>query len=438
MRKTMLILLLFLLMFSVSAQENVRELSLKQALELAQENNSTIKSARSKEDIAKAELTQSMAAFFPVVEFSMMGVRTTDPLNSFGFKLKQEIVTQADFNPDLLNDPGEMNHFSSKLELKLPVFNLDALYSHKAAKLNAKVNTYKTERSVQYIFFEVKKMYYSLNLTRNVVEVIKEAQQMAESALQLTENNQKQGYAKEADVLMAKVRLADVKAKLIEAQNRQSQTEDYFNFLLGLETGTVVIPTDKLGNDSFPEMIKDVSLESRSDVMAFKSGVQARKQMLNAQKTKFIPRFNAFANAEWNDKEVLGTSGKNYTIGGMLSWKLFNGFMNIGGVQKAKAQLNNTEIEYKAYLQQNQLEMDRAKRDLTLAFEQIKLSELSKTQAAESHRIIKNRYAQGLEKTVDLLYAENLASSRKLEYLQSLYKYKVAVSYLELLYEQNL
>lgn len=438
MRKTIISIFLMSFVISLNAQDNKISLSIDQALNMALENNKTIKSAKGNEAVAKAELQQSYAAFLPILELSTMGVRTNDPLSSFGFKLKKEIVSQADFNPALLNDPSNNDLFTTKLELKLPLINLDGYYGHKAAKLNARAKSYQTERNIQYIYFEVKKVYYSLELTSQMIKVLEESKAMAKSGVKLAKDNQEQGYAKEADVLMAEVRLADVNAKLIEAQNMHKNTLAYFNVLVGLEENTEVVTTDKVFVDSKITFSDKYSLENRSDLMAFSSGIEARKNMLSMQKMKFVPRLNAFGSTEWNDDKFIGTSATNYTVGAMLSWKLFNGMKNVGGVKKASAQLNTTKIEYADYLEKNKLELDKANRDLNLASEQIKISELSKKQASESYRIIKNRYAQGLEKTIDLLYAENLASSRKLEYLQSLYKYRMAVSYLELLYEEKL
>ncbi len=438
MKKTIISLSFVFLFIVASAQSNVLQLSLDQALEIALKNNKTILKAKSSHKVAKAELKQSNAAFLPSLEFSMAGIRTNDPLSSFGFKLKQEIVTQGDFDPALLNDPLRIDNFTTKLEMKLPILNMDGFHHYKAAKLNAQASAYLTDRSIQQIMFEVKKVYYSLELTNEVVKVIEESLEMAKSALKLTKDNFEQGYAKEADVLMAEVRLADLKAKLIEVENVKMDTEDYFLFVLGMDGNPKIITTDKLNRLASPVINVESSIENRSDLLAYRKGVDARKQLLSAQKMNFVPRINAFGSTEWNDQKFLGTSAKSYTIGAMLSWKLFNGNKNVGGVQKASAQLETANIEYAEYIEKNKLELNKAKRNKALAFEQIKISELSKQQASESFRIIQNRYSQGLEKTTDLLYAENLASNRKLDYLQSLYKYQVAISYLELLLEKTL
>ena len=438
MKKTIISLSLVFLFVMAQAQDDVLRLSVDQALELALKNNKTILKARSSQKIAKAELKQSNAAFLPSLEFSMAGIRTNDPLSSFGFKLKQEIVAQNDFDPALLNDPLRIDNFTTKLEMKLPILNMDGYHQYKAAKLNVEASSYITERSIQQIVFEVKKVYYSLELTNEVVMVVQESLEMAKSALKLTKDNLEQGYAKEADVLMAEVRLADMQAKLIEVKNVEKDSEAYFKFILGMDENPQIITTDKLNKDISLHIDIETSLENRSDLMAYKTGVDARKQLLSAQKMNFVPRINAFGSTEWNDQKFLGTSAKSYTIGAMLSWKLFNGNKNVGAVQKASAQLETAKIEYSEYLERNKLELNKAKRNKVLAFEQIKISKLSKDQAKESYRIIKNRYSQGLEKTTDLLYAENLASNRTLDHLQSLYTYQVAISYLELLIEKTL
>jgi outer membrane protein TolC len=437
--KKMIISFGFVFLFLVAhTQNDVLQLSIDQALEIAITNNKTILKAKNSQKVAQAELKQTNAAFLPSLEFSMAGIRTNDPLSSFGFKLKQEVVTQNDFDPAILNDPLRMDNFTTKIEMQVPILNMDGFHQYKAAKLNAQANSFLTDRSIQQIMYEVKKVYYRLELSNEVVRVVSESLKMAESALKLTKDNLEQGFAKETDVLLAQVRLADVKAKLIEVENLRKDSQEYFLFLLGMDDQSEIIATDKLTADLTAHNYLDHSIENRSDLRAYKTAVDARKQLLSAQKMNFVPRVNAFGSTEWNDKNFLGTSAKSYTIGAMLSWKLFNGNKNVGAVQKASAQLETAKIEYDEYLAQNTLELNKAKRNKVLAFEQIKISELSKEQASESYRIIKNRYAQGLEKTTDLLYAENLASNRKLDYLQSLYKYQMALSYLEFLLEKSL
>ena len=84
-------------------------LSRDQAMDAALNNNRDIKIALLDEVNAEAKYRQSDAVFLPQVTLSYTGMRTTNPLNAFGFKLQQAGITQSDFNPELLNDPSHIS-----------------------------------------------------------------------------------------------------------------------------------------------------------------------------------------------------------------------------------------------------------------------------------------------------------------------------------------
>ncbi len=64
---------------------------------------------------------------------------------------------------------------------------------------------------------------------------------------------------------------------------------------------------------------------------------------------------------------------------------------------------------------------------------QIKMHELSIEQAKEALKIRKNRFAQGLEKSTDIINAETQLSLRKLARLQSFYELNMKIAYLKYL-----
>jgi outer membrane protein TolC len=413
-------------------------LSIDEAIELALNNNYTLKMSDAKQDMAKADYQQSAAAILPSVEFSMSGLKTNDPLSAFGFKLKQEIVTQADFAPALLNDPLSMNHFSMKLQLNLPIINMDGIYQRRAAKLGVEASKLQLKRTTSYIQFQVKQSYYEADLSEKVIAVVKESLASAKEVLVFTQNNYEQGLLKEADVLLAKVNVSDLENKLLEAHNSHITSQGKLAQLIGADLNTTFkLNSDLKKQQSFTHL-DQIALAKRSDIQAYQKGIDAQKELMNAQQMKFIPRINAFGTTEWNDASFLGTKAHNYTLGAMLSWKLFNGQKNIGAHKKAKASYNHSKEAFSEYVSQNELELAKAKRNLSLYFNRIKTAGLNYSYAKESQRILKDRYKQGLEKTIDLLYAENLASNRKLAYLQSQYQYQIQQHYVELLIEKEL
>nr|WP_320021913.1 TolC family protein [uncultured Draconibacterium sp.] len=433
-------LVLLLLLTPAILKAQPRPLSLSEALTLAEENNLNVKSAEARVEAARARYRMTNSVFLPGLEASHTGMSTNDPLNSFGFKLKQEIVTQQDFNPDLLNDPGSIQNFQTKIELQQPLLNLDGIYARKAAKNQLDAMSFQNNRVKLNIKYEVKKAYYMLELAESSVAVLQKSVAVAEEALRLTKNNAKEGFAKEADVLEASVRVEERKNQLLEAQNQRQTANDFLAYLLGMEFNEVIETTDSLIQPPMQVIIdrNSVNLESRSDMLAYQKQIEAGENMVKSNKMKFVPRLNAFGAMEWNDESLFGTSANNYMVGASLSWSLFSGYKNAGAIQHATAQLDEARINYKDYLSQSQIEINRATRKMELNYKRIQSSKLAKEQAQESLRIRTNRFEQGLEKTADLLMSEALTSQKELEYIQSIYNYKQAIFEMELLIEQDI
>lgn len=410
-------------------------LSLSQALEKAKQNNWAISKARADEAAAKAQYGQTHSVFLPRIGVSHTGVTTNDPLSSFGFKLKQEVVTAADFSPSLLNDPSRINNFSTRIEVEQPLINLDGIYGRKAASASLRAMEYRSERTIHHVRFEVKRAYYALQLTQQSRKVIHQSLELAHTNLVVAQNNLVQGYVKEADVMAAKVRTLELANALTDADNKVQQTREFLAYLLGMDMSVPISTTDSLEVEAYPLVSLEMVRGGRSDLMAYEQGVVARKQLLKSKKMQFLPRINGFGSYEWNDDKLLGMGANNYMIGARLSWTLFGGYKNIGAVKQAKAELQKAELDYGEYVARNGMEIETARRNLKVAYEKIAVSRLARDQAKESLRIRTNRYKQGLERTVDLLMAETSNSNRELAYLKSLYDYHIALFKVEMLLE---
>lgn len=62
---------------------------------------------------------------------------------AFGSKLNQEIISQSDFNPDLLNNPERITNFATKLEVQQPLLNIDGVLQRQAVKIKWKPSNFK-------------------------------------------------------------------------------------------------------------------------------------------------------------------------------------------------------------------------------------------------------------------------------------------------------
>jgi outer membrane protein TolC len=423
---------LFISIFGYS--QDTLTISKKDLLQKVSEKNLQIKIAEKTYQSAKADYQQSNALFLPNINVSQTGIVTTNPLMAFGSKLNQEVLTAADFNPALLNDPARTQNFATKFEIQQPLINIDGIYGRQAAKSKMEAYQLQTDRTKEYLELEISKSYMQLQLAYKAVKVLEKANATGKANLILVQNYFQQGLLQKTDLLNVQVRVNEITNQLQYAKSNIQNESDYLAFLLNEETkGKTYKPSEELETAISVETI-DVSLsENRKDIQAMNKSTTAYQKMYMSSKMNFLPRLNAFGSYELYDKNFLGTSAKGYLVGAQISWNVFDGYKSIGKMNKAKADFQKAEVETEQYKKQSQLELNKTNRQLIDAENKVTLSQLAFEQAQEGYRIRQNRFTQGLEKTTDLLQSETQMIQKELEHLQAVFEYNFTKHYLQFL-----
>jgi outer membrane protein TolC len=424
-----------IVVFSAKAQDIVF-ISKSEVQVKVKEANTAIKISETEYLQAKADYRQTNAVFLPNITASHTAMATTNPLMAFGSKLNQEILTQNDFNPLLLNDPSQIENFATRFQIQQPLINIDGLYQRKAAKTKLDATALQTQRTRESLDFEVDKAYMQLQLAYKGVTVLEKTLKAAEANLKLTENSFKQGYLQKPDVLLAEVRVTEVKNQLQTAKSNVANASNYLSFLMNDNTYRIYQPKDSMEIHHLIDSETLVVSKNRSDVKAMELASEAYKSIHLADKMAFLPRLNAFGSYELYDNEILKGGANGYTFGAQLSWTVFEGSKRFGKAQKSKAEHEKSKLQYEQYVSQSQLELNKAHRMLADAKNKLQLTQLALTQSNEALRIRTNRFREGLEKTTDLLTAETQYAQKQLEYYQTVFEYNYAQAYVHFLSKQ--
>ncbi|MFC7445453.1 MULTISPECIES: TolC family protein [Mesoflavibacter] len=417
---------------SLTQAQEVKPISKSDVLTQVSENNTSIKISEEEFNQAKADFRQTNAIFLPNITASHTGISTTNPLMAFGSKLNQEILTQADFNPALLNDPETIQNFATKLEIQQPLINVDGIFQRKAAKSKMEAMSLKTKRTEDYIAFEVDKAYMQLQLAYKAVDVLEKALEAANANKKLADNSYEQGYLQRADVLNVEVRVTEVKNQLQQAKSNVQNASNYLSFLMNDDTFITYKPSDTLTPYVRTMELKTLT-ENRSDIKAMQLASKAYEAMSKADKMAFLPRLNAFGSYEMYDDKIFQADANGYIVGAQLSWDIFQGSKRFGKAQKSRAEFEKSKLEYNQYVSKSKLELNKAKRMLIDAENKLNLSKLALDQSEESLRIRTDRFKEGLEKTSDLLMAETQYAQKQLEYYQTIFEYNYALAYVNFL-----
>jgi outer membrane protein TolC len=428
-------LILLLVFYSGLAQET-KSITKDEVLAKVKESNNTIKMAQQDVLSAKGDYNQTNAILLPNISVSHTAIATTNPLMAFGSKLNQEILTAADFNPDLLNNPRQIEDYATRVEVQQPLLNFDGIFQRKAAKAKWNATELQSGRTEDYLALEVEKAYMQLQLAYKTVTVLQKAQETALENKRIADNSYKQGYLQKSDVLAVEVRVTEIDNQLQYAKSNILNASNYLSVLMNTDENEILKPSDSLSIVNYTSNTSESLSENRKDILAMNSATEAYRQMHKADQMAFLPRLNAFGTYELHDDEIFQGQAQGYLFGAELKWNLFEGSKRFGKSQKSKAEYDKSKLQLEQYKSESQLELNKAKRGLEDAKNKLKLTRLALEQSGESLRIRTNRFKQGLEKTTDLLMSETQFSQKQLEYYGTIFQHNYALAYLKFLMEE--
>ena len=413
------------------AQQPVVYLTLKEATDSTLANNRDLSLSKLDEKIAKAKTKEMDAIYLPQADFSFTALSSNNPLNAFGFKLQQQVVQQKDFNPDLLNKPGASGDYSGRLQVKQPLLNMDLVYMRKAVAAQEGIYQMKTQRTTEYLTYEVKKGYLQLQLLYEAEKVLKEALRSANAMYNFTDNRVKEGLMQKSDALNVKVWIHTVETNLAETTSNISNASDYLSLLMGRPYGTVYtaepVQTENtdLSGASVPA--------NRADFAAMKKAMEASSLMIKSAEKSYLPRINAFASYQINDYRLTGFGAGSYLAGLQLSWDIFKGNSTKNKIITQQNELSKLSGQLENQQVQSQLELNKTLRQLEDARFKIRQQTAAIDNATEALRILQDRYEQGLVNSTDVLQAQTQLSQQQLGKAQAVFSYNSTAAYISYL-----
>ena len=439
-----LILMLFFLPLTVVAQtasdnDPNLSLSLQQAMEMALDENFSIEQAEYDVEATRAQYRQTNAVFLPQLSFEYNAVSTNDPLNVFGFKLKQEIVSQQDFDPTLLNDTDAYENYSAKFELRQPLFNPDMMMQRGAVKRQLNSANEQLDGTKTHIRYQVRNQYYSLILHTRQLEVLESALETAGEHRRQAQNFFEEGLLSKEDFLAARVYELEMESRKMNTENELSSVREEMALLLGLDGSIKISPTEELEGiegDTIKTDLTQISIDN-AQTRAIEQRVRSAERMTKSATFSFLPKINLFGSYEYNDPDFASFNANSYMIGANLRWNIFSGFSQAGKVQEARANYRKARSMQESHSFEMENQVRQAYRSLEQAEKELELTNEAITQSTEDVKIRTNRYSEGMERTTDLLEAETKLAEAKLKNVMALYKYNMSIAALEMLLEQD-
>ena len=209
-------------------------LTLERAIELAEEGNRGLAGARARRDGAAAGVDQARAERRPRLDLGAALQWTDNPTLVFSNKLAQGRFTADDFALDSLNHPDGIDHFSTHLSLRQPLWTGGRLRAANAlAERGLDGATAAVEITRQHLIFGVIEAHSAASLATLEREVTRQALETAAAHVDLARDLYDAGLVVESDALSAEVREAEVRELHLAAASRSELSRARLALILG-------------------------------------------------------------------------------------------------------------------------------------------------------------------------------------------------------------
>ncbi len=404
-------------------------LSLRQAAEVALGQNPELSISQARVVQAESGLKQAEGARMPRVNVSLNVTHTNDALNAFGLKLGQERISAADFNPATLNDPAAISNFNTRVEVTAPLYSGGQIGARQdEARAQVRAAQAGDAAARQQILLDVLQAYQGVHLARAYIQVSEQAKTAAAEYARVTASLHKQGMAVKSDLLSARVNLENAKLRVSEARRQEATALDRLKLLLGRKLGEDLDVGDEAqarlpAGDA--EALRARAIAGHPALQALREQVAAAQSATAAARGAKKPQLNAMARHDWNDRD-LGFGAASYTLGGTLSWNVFDGGHNNAAIDRAQA----ARLEQAARLRQAEeaiaFQVTEARRRALEAEERLVARGEAVKEAEEAQRLTRLRYENGVTTLVDLLSTQAQLDHARADLAQARYDLSVS------------
>ncbi|MBP2632371.1 MAG: outer rane efflux protein [Firmicutes bacterium] len=401
---------------SATVFANAVDLTLEQSIDLALNNNQSIKIVGAEQEGAKWDLSAAKGA----KNFSLDYTHKDSRSKAYSSTYKKFVTA---------------NDFTNSLTASIPVYSGGTLEGKiKKAEINTEVYDLTLDDTKQSLKEEVTTDYFDILKCAEVIKVSEESVESYKTHLKNVQAQYEVGTVAKADVLSSEVNLVTAEQTLVSAKNDYDLAVATFNNEVGLPQDTLVNTLDQLKYEKYEISLADsiaYALENRPDAKIAQKNVDMAKEAVNIAKGDQKPYVTFSATKSLADDKFAGTDDNGWSAGLTTTWNVFDGNVTKSNVKSAEADLLKTQETAKQTKDSIQLEVRKAYLTIVTAEKTIQTSKVAIEKAREDLKIEQVRYSAGVGTNSDVIDAQVSLTSAQKDYIKALYDYNTGKASLD-------
>ena len=400
------------------------QLDLHDSVQMALENNRTIRQALTDVDTAKWTLSKARRTMGPTVTW-------TSGANRIG----GDSLDSAHNAHALGMGPAYDYSWTNTAQGVMPLYNGSVKGQIKQARYGLNAQDLALEETKQAIRLQATSDYYNILQCRNLIDVEQESVNTLQEHLDNVNAQYRVGTVAKSDVLASQVQLANAQQVLVTAQNNYDIAVSTLNNVIGLPTDTVLDIRDQLKYTKYnltQDDCTNYALDNRADGAAARYAVKAAEASVETAKAGYQPTVNAVVTkAIAGDNEFKKDHNDSWTAGVNASWNVFDNGLTQASVKSANMALAKAQEAAAQTDDQIRLDVRTAYLGLQAAEKNIQTTSVAVTRAEEDYKIAQVRYSAGVGTNLDVMDANEKLTTARTNYYTALYNYNTSKAALD-------
>ncbi len=391
------------LLFATKTQgQEIRRITLQEAIDLSISNSHLLKNNSAKIDEAVAAIKEANEKKLP--DFTISGTWLYLPITP-NISLKTNSSSGGGSSPNV------SQAMYTTTGISLPLFTAGRLnygiesakYLEKAARLNADENK-------EAIIFNSISAFSNLYKARAAVELVKEYLEQSNKRVQDFSNLEKNGLLARNDLLKAELQSSNIELTLLDVENNLQLAGVNMALMLGLPEKTILIPDSasliKAVKAKSLEEYEQQALKERKEISSLALHKKIAEIGVKSIKADYYPGLALTGGYIAANVPGFLTITNAVNVGVGVKYSLSSIWKTKTKLAEAGARVQQVAANELMLSDQIRLQVNESYQAYLLCQKRIQVYQKALAQSTENFRIIKNKYDNTLATATDLLEAE--------------------------------
>jgi outer membrane protein TolC len=407
-------------------------LTLKDAIEIALENQPTIEAQQGQVAASEARVGQARGDFYPRLSLGTAYTHISPVSTRTG-----ETASNAGLPPGSPNIPtgpsGSYEQYAASGSISLLIFDFGKVWAQvKAQKLSSEAARHDLQATRDQVIEGVKEAYYSLLSVELSKKVTAEKVQQFKKHLEYARDLYSVGSKSKLDVTKAEVDLSNAQVDMIKVKNGVRYFRLSLNNAMGLPQAPAYTVEEDRSSD-IPNLSFEAALEtaysSRAELLSLQKQKESTEQSLKAAQRSHFPVLSGNANYLFVNTEF--PLDRGWTAGVTMSVPVFSGLTTYYKIAEYRANLKTINARIKELKQKIAVELEQGFLALRESDERRRSTEVAVKQAKENMDLANERYAAGLAISVEVSDAIFKHTNVQFSNISAHYDNKIALARIE-------